>query len=495
MILQRLDEYYERLHRERPKEIPRFGFQKKELPFIVEFDREGIFVQIIDTRQKVGKKLVGQQFLVPAEKGRSGKNSWQVANLLWDHPGYLLGINPKNPETGRKQHESFVKQIKDIFGEEPDDEAIAAALRFLEQNHLDELEKDEHWEEILKRMPFMGLKLQGDDRLVAQHECVSRFVEQELKEENRSFCPVRGQEDTPARLHPKIKGVWGTQSSGAALVSFNLSAFNSYGKSQGANAPIGEQAAFAYTTALNFLLSDERHLLHMGDLTVVFWSRQPHEVETIVKNFFGTASPQSASEDTERIKMLFKAPWSGVQPNSEDETPFYVLGLSPNAARISVRFWYEGSAGKTLQNIRRHFEDLSIVKRFENEPDLIPLGRLLLSTALEGKWDNVPPNLAGALFMAAINGGRYPDPLLSAAIRRIRAEAGKKDRQTDKRVEFIPYERAALLKALLIRNHHKEIPMSLDPTRNDPAYVLGRLFAVLENLQSRAQGKLNASIR
>ena len=495
MILQRLNDYYERLRREKPQMTPRYGFQKKEIPFIIEIDKEGNFVQLIDTRIKEGKKLVGQHYLVPAERSRSGKNSWQVANVLWDHPGYLLGVNPKNEEMGHKQHQTFMQLLNDILTEAPDDERLLALLHFLRKGDFSQIEEDEHWEEILKKMPFMSFRLRGDDRLIAQRDNVTRYVENNRQKEHSSFCPVRGQEDAPARLHPKIKGVWGAQSSGAALVSFNLSAFNSYGKSQGENAPVGEQAAFAYTTALNTLLDDDRHTLHMGGVTVVFWSREANPLEEIVKAFFGTAARHNTQEETESIKTLFKAPWSGTNPEDEDTTPFYVLGLSPNAARISVRFWYEGSTGKTLQNIRRYFDELKIVKRFENEPDLIPLGRLLLSIALEGKWDNVPPNLTGALFMAAIGGGRFPDQLLAATIRRIRAEAGKRDKNTGNRAEFIPYERAALLKALLIRNHHKEISMSLDHTRQEPAYILGRLFAVLENLQSRAQGKINASIR
>ena len=486
MILQRLSKYYERLQNE-GADVPVFGFQRKELPFIVVLERDGSFMQLQDTRTQAGKRLVGQTFLVPSEKGRSGKNSYKTANLLWDHPGYLFGLSSKDAEMAKKQYHSFVELIEKVFGNEPEDEGVSAVLRFLKKGDFTALHEDEHWEEILKRMPFMSFRLRGDDRLVPQRTIVVETVERlnSKDESERHTCMVTGNSDVLARLHPKIKGVFGAQSSGAALISFNLSAFNSYGKTQGENAPVGEKAAFAYTTALNRLLRSDDHRLRMGDVTVLFWSKRPHPIEDLMKDFFGTHK-SGYREDTDAIRGLLTAPKSGVEPREDLDLPFYVLGLSPNAARLSVRFWYEGSVGKTLDNVRRYFEELRIVKRFEDEPEFPALGRLLLSTALEYKWENVPPNLSGTFFMAAISGARYPETLLSAIIRRIRAEASN---------TTVTYERAALLKALLIRNYHKEITMSLDPKRKEPAYLLGRLFAVLEHLQSRAQGNLNASIR
>ena len=491
MILQRLNEYYDRLLDE-GADVAAYGFQRKELPFIVVLDHDGNFVNLEDTRSKEGKKLVAKSFLIPAEKSRSGKNAHEVANILWDKPGYLFGESYQEGDVYCKQHKSFIDEIEKIFGSEPEDEGVRAVLTFLKQGDFSEIQERqerEEWEEIRKKGPFMSFRLRGDDRLVCQRENVKEKIlsEQENDEGSKQFCLVSGQEDHPARLHPKIKGIWGAQSSGATLVSFNLSAFDSYGKSQGANAPVGEKAAFAYTTVLNRLLRLEDHRLRLGDVTVVFWSQKPNILEEHFADLFATDTTRvTESEDTDAIRKVLTAPKSGILPKRELELPFYVLGLSPNAARISVRFWYEGSVGKTLENIRRYFDELRIVKRFDNESDFPTLGKLLLSTALEYKWDNVPPNLTGTFFLAALNGTRYPETLLSSVIRRIRAEASK---------TTITYERAALLKALLVRNHKKEITMSLDTTRNDPAYLLGRLFAVLEHLQSRAQGNLNASIR
>ncbi len=488
MILQRLNEYYDRLLDE-GADVAAYGFQRKELSFIVVLDQDGSFVNLEDTRTKEGKKLVAKSFLIPGEKSRSGKNAHKVANILWDKPGYLFGEAYQEGDVYRKQHESFIDEIEKIFGTEPTDEGVRAVLKFLKQGDFSEIQKKEEWEEIRKKGPFMSFRLRGEDPLVCQRENVKEKIisAQENDEGSKQFCLVSGQEDHPARLHPKIKGIWGAQSSGATLVSFNLSAFDSYGKSQGANAPVGEKAAFAYTTVLNRLLRSADHRLRLGDVTVVFWSQKPNILEDYFADLFDTDTTRvTESEDTDAIRKVLTAPKSGILPEEELELPFFVLGLSPNAARISVRFWYEGSVGKTLENIRRYFDELRIVKRFADESDFPTLGKLLLSTALEYKWDNVPPNLTGAFFLAALNGTRYPETLLSSVIRRIRAEAGKKDSKTKKRVENIPRERAALLKALLIRNHKKEITMSLDTTRNDPAYLLGRLFAVLEHLQIKS---------
>ncbi|WP_456390044.1 type I-C CRISPR-associated protein Cas8c/Csd1 [Hydrogenimonas sp.] len=481
MILLRLAELYERLCQSGEK-IPEFGFQLKELPFIVVLEKNGTFAYLKDTRQQQGKKLVGRKFLVPSEVKRT---SGIKPNWLWDKPEYLFGIG-KDKKKDAKRHESFLNLIVEHFGEKPEDEGVAAVLTYLRKGDFSDLTNDELWEEIEKKMPFMSFQLRGDDRLVCQRENVKKVYLQSLRDEARTRCLVTGKLDMPTRLHPKIKGVLGTQTSGALLVSFNESAYDSYGKKQGENAPVGEHAAFAYGTALNWLLSNERHRLRLGDTTVVFWAQHEHRSEDLMGLIFGSRKLDEA--DIEEVKAILKAPQLGIKPE-ENDLPFYVLGLSPNAARISVRFWYEGSVGETLRNIRRYFDELQIIKRFDSDPDYPTLGQLLLSTALEHKWENVAPNLTGAFFYAILKGSRYPETLMASVLRRIRAEAARE-------YENVTYERAALLKALLIRNHHKEIPMSLDPNRPERAYQLGRLFAVLEHLQAGALGSsLSATIR
>ena len=483
MILNRLNEYYNTLREKNPKEFPEYGFQIKELPFIVEIDEDGNFIQLEDTRVKEGKKKRARKYILPKEEIRTSINAWKVANILWDHIGYLFGIGEKE-DIARRQHQSFIKKIEDVFGSDFEDKGIQALLKFLKRGDFSKLKEQPEWKEIEKIEPSMSFRLKGDDRLIAQRDAVIKRVREFYKNQtaDKIFCPIQGEIDSKAKLHSKIKGVWGTKNSKATLISFNQSAFRSYNKKKEDNAPLGERAVSAYVTTLNYLLSNEKHTLHMGGVTVVFWAKKDNKLEENFSSFFGV----SKEESPERVKEIFKAVELGVIPESEREIPFYVLGLSPNLARISIRFWYEGSVGDTLDNIFRYFQELKIVKRFKDEPDYLTLGRLLLSTTFEHKFDKVAPNLSGALFNSVLKGTRYPQMLLPLVITRIRAEISKRP---------VTYERASLLKAILIRNYKKEIPMSLDTTRKDPAYLLGRLFAILEHLQGSAQGSLNASIR
>ena len=484
MILQRLNEYYDLLVKRNVK-IPPYGFQMKEIPFVIVLNQNGTFYSLQDNRYE--NNTGAKEFLVPLEKDRTSNID---PNILWDQPEYVFGKAVSNKKNLDKKHKSFIEQIIKIFGNNPEDPGVKAVLLYLQKGDFSDLTSSEYWSAISsKDKPNISFKLRGDDGLIVQRDSVFELIKSlYAKMEHPIFCLVSGKYDSLAETHPvKIKKMYGLKSSGGKIVSYNENAYESYGKKKGENAPIGMHAAFGYATALNYLIRSDDHRLRLGDVTVVFWSQKPNILEDHFATLFAVnTSRVTESEDTDAIRKVLTAPKSGILPEQELELPFYVLGLSPNAARISVRFWYEGSVGKTLENIRRYFDELRIVKRFDNESDFPTLGKLLLFTALEYKWDNIPPNLTGAFFLAALNGTRYPETLLSSVIRRIRAEASK---------TTITYERAALLKALLIRNHNKEITMSLDTTRNDPAYLLGRLFAVLEHLQSRAQGSLNASIR
>ncbi|MBS4096494.1 MAG: type I-C CRISPR-associated protein Cas8c/Csd1 [Sulfuricella sp.] len=299
------------------------------------------------------------------------------------------------------------------------------------------------------------------------------------------LCLVSGESDELERLHPSIKGVWGAQSSGANIVSFNLDAFRSYAKEQGANAPVGKRAAFAYTTALNHLLAKgSKQRIQVGDASTVFWAEKPgHSMETLFPRALGEAERDDPDIGTDAVKALLAAPHSGAEFFEDGDTRFYVLGLAPNAARIAVRFWETRSVAELAVNIRRHFDDLRI-DHAPHEADTLSLFRLLVATATQGKAENIPPNLGGELLRSVIGGLPYPQTLLSGAIRRIRAE------------QEVTYPRAAIIKASLNRySKMEELKMSLDENNLNPAYRLGRLFAVLERAQERASPNLNATIR
>ncbi len=457
--------------------MPRLGFETKAIPFVIEINAAGELVQIEDTRSSEGKKKIARNFLVPqGEKKTSGI----AANLLWDNAEYVLGASCRGkPDRVQEQHAAFRARLDEISCQ-VDDQGLTAVRSFLGASNLAGLEADPLWPEILETNPNISFRLSGDKELVCQRPAVRFALEGASLDTEEITCLVTGETDGFERLHTAIKGVWGAQTSGANIVSFNKDAFNSFGKAQGANAPVGKRAAFAYTTALNYLLSKEStQRIQVGDASTVFWSEKPTALEDAFADLFDEPPKDDPAKQTRAIEALFKAPQMGALTDDGGNTRFYVLGLAPNAARISVRFWLVGTVGEMATRIRQHFEDLNIIHASFEKPHL-SLFRLLVSTATQGKSDNIPPNLAGEFMRAILAGLPYPHTLLQAAIRRIRAE------------REVSYPRAALIKACLNRqaryspSNEKEIAVALDESNNNPGYRIGRLFAVLEKVQEEA---------
>jgi CRISPR-associated protein Csd1 len=280
------------------------------------------------------------------------------------------------------------------------------------------------------------------------------------------------------------------------LVSFNEPSFCSYGKEQGANAPVSEAAAFAYCNALNLLLGRDRQRLQIGDATTVFWTDQPKTgsdeapADELVSFLLDTAKQQPQDPVLkEQIRRALEKAANG-QLAKDDlgdaATPFYILGLSPNASRLSVRFWMQSTLGEITERLQRHIRDMAIVRQWDEtakhpDPEIPSVWQLLRQTARESK--DIPPLLGGALMQAILGGGDYPDALASAILRRIKADRD------------INYLRACALKAWLVRNHQQPIKPMLDETNTNPGYLLGRLFAALEKAQQDALGDVNAGIR
>jgi len=335
----------------------------------------------------------------------------------------------------------------------------------------------------------MTFRLNGDFELVCQRLSIRGVLDGTHSVAEEITCSISGEKDSFERLHTSIKGVWGAQSSGANIVSFNKDAFNSFGKEQGANAPVGKRAAFAYTTTLNYLLSKESNQrIQVGDASTVFWSEKQTNLEDMFADLFEEPPKDDPAKQTRAIEALFKAPQTGALNDDEGKTRFYVLGLAPNAARISVRFWQIGTVAEVSKRIRQHFENIEMIHASFEKPYL-SLFRLLVATATQGKSENIPPNLAGEFMRAILAGLPYPQALLQAAVRRIRAE------------REVTYPRAALIKACLNRQvsysslKEKEITVSLDDSNINPGYRIGRLFAALEKIQEEASPSLNATIR
>lgn len=494
MILQALNDYYMRRQRAPdPRDrLPAFGLEEKEIPFVIEVDAEGRLVNLADTRTTEGKKKIGQRFLV--QQGVK-KTSGVVANLLWDTTEYVLGVDTKGkPERVAEQHAAFRARLASLPPSALDDSGIQAILVFFDTFDLTQFEALAAWPDILLTNPVMTFRLHGDIELVCQRPAIIAATAMTTEGEAADgICLVTGAAAAIERLHPAIKGVWGAQTSGANIVSFNLDAFNSYGKVQGANAPLGKPAVFAYTTALNHLLArDSRQRIQVGDASTVFWSEEAHDLETALPDLFGDPPKDDPHRGTEALKVLYQSVQSGKFVHGTPDTRFHVLGLAPNAARIAIRFWETASAQELARRIARHFDDIKIA-RAPHDPEHLSLFRLLTSLALQGKADNIPPNLGGEVMRAILDGSPYPAPLLNLAVQRSRAE------------QKPTYARAAAIKAALNRmirrrnltapRPEKEFEIMLDQTNENPAYLLGRLFAALEKTQEEASPNLNATIR
>lgn len=469
MILHALAQYYERKSGVEKGGLPQPGFERKNIPFIIEISDQGTFIQ----PRVTDRDSSSSEYFVP--QGVK-KTSGVAANLLWDNAEYALGLTLKgNPERVIKQHEAFVERIRALEEPAKSDKGIQALLCFLENFDPSTLKENPHWE-FLQSNPNISFKLQDDNCLICERQnVIDSLINNKGENSQNSVCLVTGDDDATERLHPAIKGVWGAQSSGANIVSFNLDSFTSYGKSQGLNAPVGKHASFTYTTALNHLLrkgSEQR--FQVGDASTVCWSAKRHNLESDFATIWRTTTIKDDPDKyTDAVKAVFKSVGRGSLAEGDD-IPFYVLGLAPNASRIAIRFWLAGTVTEFSTRIKEHFDHLEIV-RGQNELEYLPLFLLLVNTAVQGKADNIPPNLGGETMRTILAGQPYPYTLFAAAIRRCKA------------TQHVNYPRAAIIKAYLNKFHHKEVlKVALDKENTDPAYRLGRLFATLEKIQEEA---------
>ena len=500
MILTELVRYYDRkaASPDPAQRLPAFGLEDKPIPFVIEIAADGRVVQLIDTRQHDGKRLVARSFLAPMGVK---KTSGVAANLLWDTAQYVIGL-----DTGRKsggEHtpaQAFRARIDALPEPARSDAGIRAVRAALDRADWSVLHTHPAWPEIEQGNPVMTFQLAGDLDPVFQRPAVAPAAMAQCAGEAdapMAVCLIDGAEGPVQRLHSSIKGVWGAQSSGASLVSFNARAFESYGKTerQGENAPVGQRAAFAYTTALNHLLTrDSRNRVQVGDASTVFWADRASRFdgEFTLADYFGEHK-DDPDRGVRAVQALYEVLKTGTLPVGERDVRFFVLGLAPNAARISVRFWLEAPLHELAPRIRQHFDDLRVVRHFDSDPPVPSLFRLLSGLALQGKLDNVPPRLAGEWMRAILEGRPYPATLLNAAVMRCKAE------------QEVSYLRAAVLKAWLEREHRRTHPdanpatphfkEALDMDQRDTPYRLGRLFAVLEHIQRAAMPGINATIR
>jgi len=526
MILQALASYYDRLLRDPDVDVAEPGFSTEKIHYEILLGPSGELRATgnIQVSPEKGKKLLPRPLKVPAPVKRT---AGVAANFLWDNTGYVLGADAKGkPERAREQFAAF-RSLAHAVGDDLDDDGMRAVLAFLDAWNPDEAATIPGWED----MAGLNVVFRLDGELGYVHnrpavrEAWLHYVEAKT-DSGDAVCLVTKKLSPAARLHPSIKGVRGAQSSGAALVSFNLDAFTSYGKEQNYNAPVSERAAFAYTTALNHMLargSDQkkqlggtaeavrhaaygdrppprRRVLMVGDATTVFWTESPTQAEIDFGEFFDNPEPDDEAHDggvLQRLRALVEAVAAGKEPPLWDgdnaDTPFYILGLSPNAARLSVRYWYPSTVEVMMRRLGQHFTDLRIEKAYSKNPEFPSLWQLLVEAAALRKTENIPPTLGGELMRAVITGSPYPKSLYTRVIARIRAD------------QEVSYLRAALLKACLTRAKRleksadntlqTEVTVSLDPNNTNTGYLLGRLFAVLEQAQQEAIKGINATIK
>ena len=489
-ILHSLTGLHDRL--EASDRAPSYGFSRENISYAIVLSPEGSLSDVLDLRDTSAKTPRPRRLEVPRAVKRAGQ---PAPNFLWDKTSFVLGAGTGESSRVLRYHAAF-KDFHERLLAPSNDEGARALLRFLNEWRAEEYDGLPHAQEMLDTNIAFSLK--SERQFLHERSSVKQIWSNHLAAEQGAsgLCLVTGEHASIARLHPSVKGVAGAQGSGASIVSFDKDAFKSFGKERGANAPVSDRAAFAYTTSLNMLLErGSRQRIRIGDATTLFWadaSGNEAKASAAEDLFSMLLDPPTDEQEAARVRVKLSAveqgrPLAEVEPELDGEnTRFFVLGLAPNAARLSIRFWYEDSIGAISRRIGEHWRDLHL----EPTPWRTPPSarRLLYETAVQRKAENIPPTLTGAVMRAILSGGRYPRSLLTAVIVRMR---------TDKEITGL---RTAICKASLARDYRlgfeeEDVPVSLNPDETNPAYRLGRLFALYENVQRAALGSVNATIK
>lgn len=503
MILQALADFYEQLVVEHPERVSRPGWCPRQVAFMLELSPEGKLIGIIPASEKRGWARS-----VPEQVKRT---VGITANLLCDNATYLLGIDAKGKPERAIQCFEAAKERHLVFLADVNSPAAVAVRNYFEA-----------WDPSTAcENPVVAAAGEG---LLAGGNLVFRVDGREVLEDtaiaaawDRAYalpsddavvmtCLVSGEKAPIARLHPSIKGVMGAQAMGASLVGFNARAFESYGhdEEQGLNAPVSERATFAYTTALNYLLSDRKHHVRLGDTTVVYWADQNDDACAEVMCNLLDARPRESVDETgttvdsdpdQLIDDVMKRlagglPVEGVEPDAN----FFVLGLAPNAARLSVRFFQRDTFGAVLDNVKKHYDRLEITRAPYEKKYLTPYRLLAETENPNAKQPAATSVLGGALMRSILGDLPYPEALYENTILRVRATQDNDERHTRK----VTRGRAAIVKAYLLKNRARskeETTVGLNEERTDAPYVLGRLFSVLESIQEASSPGLNATIK
>ena len=496
MILQALVRHYEDLNDLGMAAPPGWGPVK--VSYALDLDEQGQLLRAVSIQknEEKGKKIILAPRLMEQLPAPVKRASNVASNFLWDNSSYMLGIDDKGKPKRSKDCFSACKALHEQLLANVDSVPAQALLLFFQ--HWDPDKAETHpalLNDINSIMAGANLVFRFRGAFVHDDPAVRRAWQTHYDSDGDGptmVCLVTGQETSVEAIHPAIKGVQGAQSSGAALVSFNAPAFCSYGKEQNLNAPTSKYAAFAYTSALNHLLADRDHLYRIGDTTVTCWAEggEPAFQDAFGAFAFGAQCSYSETELRDMVGQLLCGRSIRFDETLLDpDRPFYILGLAPNAARLSVRFFLKNSFGVFLRNVQEHYERLDIVKPVFDKFDTLPLWRLLWETVDQNSRDkSASPNMTGAVLRSILMNEPYPATLLYGALLRIRAE------------QEVTRGRAAIIKAYYLKRPQPDIPkevltVSLNPDSTNVPYTLGRLFSVLEAIQSSANPGINTTIK
>lgn len=497
MILQALTQYYESMLKK--GKISRPGWSDADVTFAIVLNDDGSVDQIVslETERLVGKKMVlrPRSMKVPMQVKRS---AGIAPNFLCDNAVYLLAVDVKNDpkrtlECFYAAKELHLQILQDVCT--PAADAVKAFWNTWNPEQTTELPQVQ---EVLEQLKKGGrLIFWYENEPVTQDSLIASAWQQHYDgsgEEKQMQCLVTGKPASIPAIHPAIKGVRGAQATGAALVSYNSPAFESYEKTQNYNGPVGEYAVFAYTTALNSLLADRNHVQVIGDTTVVCWAEGGEEAYQDLAMYGLMGVSPADEETTQNVRAALKSLAEGrpILWNQTSVIPsvrFYVLGLAPNAARISVRFFLQNNFGSFLKNVEAHYERMNIVRPAYDKNEQLSLWMTLQETVNPKSNDKSPsPQLSGDMLRAILENSRYPATLLNSVMLRIRAE------------HDITRGKAGIIKAYYLRNENLFCPeevlqMSLNEQSKNIPYTLGRLFSVLEDIQQAANPEINATIK
>ena len=479
MILNALYDYYHRCG-----DLPQRGTELKEIGYLIVIDHDGAFIRL---ESRMIDKKRASQFLVAKTVQRSGQKF--IGNYFWDNSEYIIGYSDSKQDKALSCYNAFLSRVSELKEKLPNNQVVNAVYNFYQKYPCayDIIKSDILWDEVSKTKKNISFLIQGYTSIAAEEKEIIDIACNQSENSKTAICLITGIKENVARIHAKVPFQGNAFTS---LVSFkDGKGYDSYGNVQGSNAPVCENAMFAYTTALNHLLeTNSRNKFMVGSRTFLFWASKNDEAgkeaeESIFSMFGFSDQEDDPNKNIEQVRKVFTAIYSGeMKTTSEDK--FYILGLAPNSARIAVVYWAEIPLKEFAGTICKHFEDMTVVATHIEKKPYMSQRNILSTVTLGGKVSDATPNLPDVIVKSIFQGVSYPQPLFASCIRRIRAESSDKDKNA------VHITRAAIIKAYLNRiDNNQKIQVMLDKDNTNQGYLCGRLVAVLDKIQEEANNQ------